>query len=258
MKVTAFYLANKVEEAARSYFSNSFVFSSRTIDVERSVDFRLGRASLQFFVHVDEQDRIPMGGMVFASVQEKDNKAAFQCRYHILPSGESKEFFLMMGADSEQYVHYSNLAQILRKHWEKKIDAYLPKGEEVPVMSDQPQSVEDEYDSLSPEEIEAITGVRPEPKAAAPAAVASKEPTSVHEQASEDEIQRLMGMMMGGGAQEPPSGPTFSMDEIEALTREAQQKDAGRGRKSDADDKPATEESDIMSAEDIWKQISGG
>ena len=165
----------------------------------------------------------------------------------------------MMGADSEQYVHYSNLAQILRQHWEKKIDAYLPKGEPAPVMSDEPQSVEDEYDSLTPEEIEAITGVRPEPKTAAPAA--APEAPSQDEQASEDEIQRLMGMMMGSVGKEEPepaSGGTLSMDEIEALAREArQQEQEASDRKSDAPDKPA-EESDAMSAEDIWKQISGG
>jgi len=262
MKVTAFHLANKVEEAAKSYFSNSFMFSSRTIDVERTADFRNGVASVQFFVHQDDGERIPMGVMEFDTVQERDNKVAFQCRYHILPSEESREFFLMMSADSEQYVHYSNLAEMLRKRWEMNIGAYLPAGSDgapAVMMEETPVGVDDEYDSLSPEEIEAITGVRPEPKGAA-----AKPAPSAEEAASEDDIQRIMGMMMGPEApkQESDDAP-LTLEEIEALAKEVQ----GQGTEDEVQPSgesveeiktPEEEKSaDEMSAEDIWKQISG-
>lgn len=263
MRVTAFHLAGKVEEAVKSYFSNSFVFASRTVDVERVVDFRKGISSLQFLLRGDDEEQIPMGGIEFATVQEKDGKVAFQCRMNIQPSGYAKQFFIMMGAENEQYVHYSNLAELLRKQWERHIEAYLPKGSDGMPMPIQEQSVDpdDEYEGLTPEEIEAVTGVRPQPKSSQAPSIkeddgeAFKGPET--DFANDDEIQRLMGMMAGGASEpEKNSGDddNMSLEQIEALTREA-----GAGADKDAPQEETSEkDADTMSAEDIWKQISGG
>jgi len=247
MKVTAFHLAGKVEEAARSYFSNSFVFASRTVDVDRVFDFRKGTATVQFFVH-DGPERVPMGGIEFFTIQERENKIALQCRTSVLPSEKNKQFFLILPSDVEQYSQYTRLADMLSKEWDRDVNSYLPKFEDAPPPPAAPQSVEDEYESLTPEEIEAITGVKPGPKTAVPEAKKSAAPEDA---ASDDEIQRLMGMMMGGGAahkEEAPSPGGMSMEEIEALTRDVQNQAP----------KPARTEADEMSAEDIWKQINGG
>lgn len=250
MKVTAFHLAGKVEEAARSYFSNSFVFSSRKIDVDRVFDFRKGSAAMQFFVH-DGPERVPMGGIEFFTIQDRDNKIALQCRTNVLPAEKSRQFFIILPSDQEQYSQYSRLAEMLSREWDADVNAYLPRHEDAPPPPAAPKTLDDEYASLSPEEIEAITGVKPEPKGAAPEAA---KPAASGDVASEDDIQRLMGMMMGGGAapapkEEAPAGG-MSMDEIEALTRQVQQ--------SAESAPPKAEEPSEMSAEDIWKQINGG
>jgi hypothetical protein len=265
MKVTAFHLANKVEEAARSYFSNSFVFSSRLVDVERIVDFNAGTAALQFFVHDGEQERVPMGGIEFATVQERDHKVAFQCRYNIQPSDFSRQFFMMLPAESEPYAQYARLAELLTKQWDKDVAAYLPKHEAPPPPPPEPMSVDDEYGSLTPEEIEAITGVKPEPKSAAPAQ--AEEKASAQAQADEDEIARLMNMMAAGpqaAAADDPNAP-MSLEQIEALAREVQQQEAPKRREpimkpapaKAAKEAPASQEDDL-SAEQIWKQLTGG
>ncbi len=268
MKVSSFHLAGKVEESVRSYLSNSFVFSTRNVEVDRVVDFRAGQTSLQFFMTDDNGERMPMGGMDFATVQERDGKIAFQCRMNVQPSGYVKQFFLMMGAESEQYVHYSNLAELLRKQWEKNIEAYLPKGGDgmpmMPIAATSEHDPDDEYEGLTPEEIEAVTGVRPQPKgvSAQPRFMpAEDKPLSAKEQADEDEIARLMSMM-SGIAQESSKEESgnMSMDEIEALAREvsAPPPAPSRGPKSKAKDPEPAQAEDIMSAEDIWKQITGG
>lgn len=273
MKVTAFHLANKVEEAVRSYFSNSFMFSSRTVDVERTVDFRKGNAALQFYLH-DGDEIVPMGGIEFATIQERDDKMAFQCRYTILPSNVSRQFFTIMPSNAEQYIQYARFAEIMSKSWDKDMNAYLPKnGEGVPQVVEAPKTLDDEYASLTPEEIEAITGVKPEPKGASAAPVkTAKEQADdaqgIVDAASEEEIQRLMGMMMGGGqpevdaAAEAPvepaassDSPMMSMEEIEALAKSVQQQG---DVKAEVPAKTEAESADAMSAEDIWKQINGG
>lgn len=280
MKVTAFHLAGKVEEAARSYFSNSFVFASRKIDIERTVDFRKGNASVVFFV-MDGPDRVPMGGLEINTIQERDRKVAFQCRSTILPSGEVERFFVIMPEDSEQYSQYTRIAGILSKKWDKAMDAYLPKNEEAPQEVEAPKSLDDEYASLTPEEIEAITGVKPEPKGApaqdkaAAAPVAGGDDMSVPDAASEEEIQRLMGMMMSGEQPAPgadkDASPIMSMEEIEALAKQAREEPAAAAgtkvakpepvAETDKPQEPADAEpsaADVMSAEDIWKQINNG
>lgn len=276
MKITAFHLAGKVEEAVRSYFSNSFVFSSRRTEVERVVDFRKGSASVAFFV-LDGPERVPMGGLEISTIQEKDGKVAFQCKSTILPSGESEKFFMILPEDVEQYSQYTKLASVLSNKWDKAMDAYLPRHEEAPAQATEgPQSLEDEYASLSPEEIEAITGVKPEPKAPVGAA-ASGGPSAgagddipAPDAASEEEIQRLMGMMMSG--EQPVPGAKkeepamMSMEEIEALAREVSggQNEAGdasaanQASTASAASAASTAEDDAMSAEDIWKQINSG
>jgi hypothetical protein len=241
MKVTAFHLVGKVEEAARSYFSNSFVFSSRKVDVERTVDFRKGSASLAFFVK-DGPERVPMGGIEINTIQERDRKVAFQCRSTILPSGDTERFFLILPEDVEQYSQYTHIASMLSDKWDKGIDAYLPKHEEMPQEKQEaPKSLDDEYASLSPEEIEAITGVKPAPKGAASAAAAPAPVTAAPandipapDAASEEEIQKLMGMMMSGEAQPAAPGPTggdagqiMSMEEIEALAKQVRETPEG-------------------------------
>jgi hypothetical protein len=280
MKVTAFHLAGKVEEAARSYFSNSFVFSSRKVDVDRTVDFRKGNASVAFFVK-DGPDRVPMGGLEINTIQERDDKVAFQCKSTILPSGEVEKFFVIMSENAEQYSQYTRIAGILTNKWDKAIDAYLPKNEEAPQAVEAPKSLDDEYASLTPEEIEAITGVKPEPQGApktdkAPAAPSAPQSAdvSVPDAASEAEIQKLMGMMMSG-EQTAPGGagkdasPIMSMDEIEALAKQAREAEAGAqgagapnvaASPSEAAPDKAAEatNADTMSAEDIWKQINNG
>jgi len=270
MKVTAFHLAGKVEEAARSYFSNSFVFSSRKIDVERTVDFRKGSASVAFFV-MDGPDRVPMGGLEINTIQERDHKVAFQCKSTILPSGDVERFFLIMPEDAEQYSQYTRIAGMLSSRWDKAMDSYLPKHEELPQQVEAPKTLDDEYASLTPEEIEAITGVKPEPRGAAPAGAPAAAPAAaadadmpVPDAASEEEIQRLMGMMMSG-EQPAPGGagkdasPIMSMEEIEAMARQSREEAPGGApapaSKPQAAEAPAE---DAMSAEDIWKQINSG
>ena len=305
MKVTAFHLVGKVEEAARSYFSNSFVFSSRKVDIERTVDFRKGAASLAFFVK-DGPERVPMGGIEINTIQEKDRKVAFQCRSTILPSGDTERFFLILPEDVEQYSQYTLIASKLSDKWDKGVDAYLPKHEEMPQEKQEaPKSLDDEYASLSPEEIEAITGVKPAPKGAAPAAAAPAPAEAAPagdipapDAASEEEIQKLMGMMMSGEAQPAApgaaggdAGQVMSMEEIEALAKQVRDTPEGgapaaapsanvapapavaapapaaeqsaapapaAAPAAPAAEKPADKPADEMSAEDIWKQINSG
>ncbi|GEM_PF-5829279 len=247
MKVTAFHLAGKVEEAARSYFSNSFVFSSRTIDVERTFDFRKGSAALQFFLH-DGDERVPMGGMEFVTIQDRDNKIALQCRTSVLPAERSQQLFMILPSDVEQYSQYTRLAGILGKEWEKDVDAYLPKNDTTPLpaVPETPPTVDDEYASLTPEEIEAITGVKP----SAPAPAPKNAPQASAGASGDDDVQRLVDMMSAGAAkEESPSEAPMSLEEIEALARQGQEPEAPAKK----DEGPLE-----MNVEDIWKQINGG
>jgi hypothetical protein len=248
MKVTAFHLAGKVEEAARSYFSNSFVFSSRTIDVERTFDFRKGSAALQFYIH-DGDERVPMGGMEFVTIQDRDNKIALQCRTSVLPAERNQQLFMILPSDAEQYSQYTRLAGILGKEWEKDVDAYLPKNDTTPLpaVSEAPPTVDDEYASLTPEEIEAITGVKPS-AAAAPAPKAASQ-SSAGPAAGDDDVQRLVDMMSAGAQTEAEAPAPLSMEEIEALARQGQEPEAPAKK----DEGPLE-----MNVEDIWKQINGG
>jgi hypothetical protein len=266
MKVTAFHMANKVEEAVRSHLLNSFVFSSRKIDVERTADFRNNVSTIQFYLH-DGDERVPMGGMEFVQIADTANKVALQCRCNVLPADVSQQFFLILPSDAEQYAQYTRLAELLHKQWDKDVNAYLPKNEEAPQAAQEaPKSLDDEYASLSPEEIEEITGVKPQPKTAQIVAKASPVPTMDTgdlNTASEDEIKRLMGMMMGAPdakadapADAQTSATAMSMEEIEALAREvSQQKDAPA---TAAEQKKTEAPEEQLSAEDIWRQINGG
>ncbi len=247
MKVTAFHLAGKVEEAARSYFSNSFVFSSRKIDVERTFDFRKGSAALQFYLH-DGDERVPMGGMEFVTIQDRDNKIALQCRTSVLPAERNQQLFMILPSDAEQYSQYTRLAGLLGKEWEKDVDAYLPKNETTPLPAapETPPTVDDEYASLTPEEIEAITGVKP--SAQAPATKAASQ-SSKGPEAGDDDVQRLVDMMSAGASAPAEAPAQFSMEEIEALARQGQEPEAPEKK----DEGPLE-----MNVEDIWKQINGG
>jgi hypothetical protein len=248
MKVTAFHLAGKVEEAARSYFSNSFVFSSRTIDVERTFDFRKGSAALQFYLH-DGDERVPMGGMEFVTIQDRDNKIALQCRTSVLPAERNQQLFMILPSDVEQYSQYTRLAGILGKEWEKDVDAYLPKNETTPLPAapEAPPTVDDEYASLTPEEIEAITGVKPSAPATPAPKAASQ--SSAGPAAGDDDVQRLVDMMSAGAHTEAEAPAPLSMEEIEALARQGQEPEAPANK----DEGPLE-----MNVEDIWKQINGG
>jgi hypothetical protein len=266
MKVTAFHMANKVEEAVRSHLLNSFVFSNRKIDVERTADFRNNISTLQFFLR-DGDERVPMGGMEFVQIADTANKVALQCRCNVLPADISQQFFLILPSDAEQYAQYTRLAELLHKQWDKDVNAYLPKNEEIPqVAQEAPKSLDDEYASLSPEEIEEITGVKQAPKTAKAVAMspAAAMTTGDLNTASENEIKRLMGMMMGEPAAQPGAhGVAMSMEEIEALAREVSQ-NVGKEAPAKAEPAPvavakkAEEPEAQMSAEDIWRQINGG
>lgn len=255
MKVTAFHMVNKVEEAARSYFSNSLLFGSRKVEAERVADFRKGRAAIQFFLNDGEdEERICMGGMEFEAIQEKENKVAFQCRYSIQPSGHSRQFFLMVPAHREPYSHYVKLVDLLRARWEKDVHAYLPKDNEgnaiMPSSGDSGE--DDEYEGLSADEIEAITGVRPSSKSDS-----REPPSSPSQNLDEDDIARLMGEL--GATETQPQqeeAASLSMDEIEALAREVAAESAATEENSVASEEAAPETE--LSAEDIWKQITGG
>lgn len=271
MKVTAFHMVNKVEEAAHSYFSNSLIFGSQTVHAERMVNFRRGHASLHFFLDRGEDaERVSMGGLDIESVQERDNKVAFQCRLTIQPTGESQQFFLMVTASREPFSQYTRIVDLLRVRWERNMNAYLPKGEDgMPALPAQPDE-DDEYEGLTAEEIEAVTGSRPAPRGTAAKSTAptrsapQPEPAGdTEEHLSADDIQRLMGMALGGGDGAPgaaddhdPTSGMMSLEDIEALTREFQPEPA-KPNKSKAAPPPEEEETEL-SAEDIWKQITGG
>jgi hypothetical protein len=264
MRVTAFHMANKVEEAVNSYFLNSMVFSGRKIDVERTSDFRNNVASLQFFLH-DGEERIPMGGIEFIMIAEQSGKVAIQWKSNILPSAVVNQAFLILSSSQEHYEQYAKLSDVLRKGWEKDVSAYLPKNEEPPPpVEEAPKSVDDEYASLSPEEIEAITGVKPEPKAASPVPAKQEQAAEATEVAGEEEIKKLMGMMINTPAQsgdKTGAAPVMSEADIAALAKEVQkqaeepavpvEKKPDEAKKEEAAD-------DEMSAEEIWKQINGG
>jgi hypothetical protein len=266
MKVTSFHMANKVEEAVQSYFINSFVFSSRKIDVERTADFRNNVTTLQFFLH-DGDERVPMGGIEFLTIAEQGEKIAIQWRSNILPAGTTNHSFMILSSGRDQYEEYTKLADILKKGWEKDINSYLPKNEELPPpVVEAPKTVEDEYASLSPEEIEAITGVKPEPKGA-PSAAAKEEKHD--ESASDDDIKRIMGMVNSSPAikheDKPaaasPASETLSEAEIAALAHEVAGQSTGSATTENVEPPPAKREessSEEMSAEDIWRQINGG
>jgi len=155
---------------------------------------------------------------------------------------------------------------LLRVRWEKNMQAYLPMGEDgMPVIPEQP-AADDEYEGLTPEEIEAVTGSRPQPKAAARPVARQPEPgPAPEEQLSADALQRLMGLALGGSEPEPapaddPTSGMMSLDEIEALTQQfnkpAEPKPSAR--RPAAKPQPAEEAETELSAEDIWRQISGG
>ena len=276
MRITAFHMASKVEEAVRSYFLNSFVFASRKIDVERTADFRNHIASLQFFLH-DGEEIVPMGGIEFSMIAEQSGKVAIQWKSKVLPAETANRAFMILSSGEEHCTEYTALADILKKQWEKDINSYLPKNEEAPPpVEEAPKSVEDEYASLSPEEIEAITGVRPETPAANQSIeeVKQKVDTLDTDAASEEEIKRLMGMMMNNptesnaGAKPADSGSGMSEEEIAALAKDVQQQAEKTVDSSTASETtapvPETEgkeeaaAEDQMSAEEIWRQINGG
>jgi len=227
-------MANKVEEAARSYFLNSFVFSSRKIDVERTSDFRNNIASIQFYLR-DGDERVPMGGIEFITIAEQSGKIAIQWKSSVLPANVSQQAFLILSSNQEHYDQYSKLAEVLKKDWEKDVNSYLPKNEEAPQqVQEAPKTVEDEYASLSPEEIEAITGVRP--GSDTPESAVSKE-GGQEDSVDEEEIRRMMGMRDQADA---PSVPGPVVRETPSVAKK--------------DDSV----SDEMSAEEIWRQINGG
>jgi hypothetical protein len=233
MKVTAFHMANKVEEAARSYFLNSFVFSSRKIDVERTSDFRNNVASIQFYLH-DGEERVPMGGIEFVTIAEQSGKIALQWKSNVLPSEVSKQSFMILSSNQEHYDQYSKLAEVLKSAWEKDMNSYLPKNEEAPpVVQEAPKTVEDEYASLTPEEIEAITGVRPEAKAEEPKPASGG---GQEENLSEEDIRKMMGMDESPAPSAKP--PAAVSDTTPSEKKEGM--------------------SEELSAEEIWRQINGG
>ena len=108
-----------------------------------------------------------------------------------------------------------------------------------------------------------MTGSRPAPKgSAAPQPAPAAEPVAGM---TEDEIQRLMGLALVPEADGPESGEApsgmMSLDEIEALTREFNQPpaEAPKPAKGRPPPNPKTAEAETeLSAEDIWKQITGG
>jgi hypothetical protein len=173
---------------------------------------------------------------------------------------------MIISSGKEQYEEYTKLADVLKKGWEKDVNSYLPKNEEAPPpVVEAPKTVEDEYASLSPEEIEAITGVRPEPKGSAPAAASDTKPD---ESASDDDIMRIMGMVNAPTAkhEEAPAPPAsdsgmLSEAEIAALASKVAKQSSDAATTENAATPPAKKEeppAEEMSAEDIWRQINGG
>lgn len=224
MKVTAFHLIQKIEEAASSYFSNSMIFSSQDVETERFVNFRRQSAAVSFYFERrkdGEMERVDMGSLAVETIQERDEKVAFQCRMNILPGGYEKEFFVLLPADREAYAEYMNFIDRMKVQWERNAQHYLPDLEMDELGTSMGSSSggsgggggssayafmqDDEYEGLTPEEIEAVTGVRP----GAP----SKSPKTAGDALSMDEIAALTG-----GGFEDDDGGGLSQEEIEALS----------------------------------------
>jgi hypothetical protein len=295
MKVTAFHLINKIEEASQSYFSNSMIFSSQKIGTDRIVDFRNQQAALTFFIdNGSEDENIEMGSIAVETVQEKEEKIAFQCSCDIQPSGFHDDFFMLLPSNREAYAQYMEFIDRMKKHWEKQPQHYLPSMDSSTALEDSSSSafpdMDDEYEGLTPEEIEAVTGVRP----------GASEDTSVSDDViSADELAALTGAEDDNASD---SDDNMSMEDLESLISSSQDDDESAADESESqelsegdiasmlggldeesappesqteelpeessapveektEDKSASTEGEgelEMSAEDIWKQISGG
>jgi hypothetical protein len=225
MRVTAFHLIQKIEEAAASYFSNSMIFSSQDVETERFVNFRRQSAALSFYLERrkgGEKERIDMGSLAVETIQERDEKIAFQCRMNILPSGQEKEFFVLLPTDREAYAEYMNFIDRMKVYWERNAQHYLPEmdEEEQAAFTAKTSNTgggsnsgyafmqDDEYEGLTPEEIEAVTGVRPGAK---------EPPKTAGDNLSMDEIAALTGGLFGA-PEDASGGGGLSQAEIEALS----------------------------------------
>jgi hypothetical protein len=299
MKVTAFHLVNKIEEASQSYFSNSMIFSSQKIGTSRLVNFRDEQAGLTFYIdNGSEDENIEMGTIAIETIQEKEDKIAFQCSYEVQPTGARDDFFMLLPSDREAYAQYMEFIDRLKKHWEKQPQYYLPAMDaNSSIEEDSSQALpemDDEYEGLTPEEIEAVTGVRP--------GAASSSPTE--DAISAEELAALTG---AGDEETSSNDDNMSMEDLESLIASSPEEDeaaTAEPEKSESEEElseddiaamlggnadskeeesvdvaepdPAAEVAETesppaeqaeatqeegeleMSAEDIWKQISGG
>jgi len=301
MKVTAFHLVNKIEEASQSYFSNSMIFSSQKIGTSRLVNFRSEQAGLKFYIdNGSEDENIEMGTIAIETIQEKEDKIAFQCSYEVQPTGAREDFFVLLPSDREAYAQYMEFIDRLKKHWEKQPQYYLPAMDANSSIEEESSQnlpeMDDEYEGLTPEEIEAVTGVRP----GAPSSDSSAE-----DAISAEELAALTG---AGEEETSSNDDNMSMEDLESLIASSPEEDEatpdesvksepeeelseddiaamlGGDDSSASEEEPANmaetspstevaetessstkktestqEEGELeMSAEDIWKQISGG
>ncbi|MBN2068972.1 MAG: hypothetical protein JW739_04980 [Opitutales bacterium] len=232
MKVTAFHLINKIEEASKSYFSNSMLFSGQKIGTRRVVDFHNEQVGLDFFVNrAPKGENVDMGSLAIETVQERDNKVAFQCRMEVLPSGDTESFFILLPSDREAYAEYMGFINRFKAYWEKQADKYLPPVDPNAIQDDSSSMsafADDEYEGLTPEEIEAVTGVRPG---------ASSKPAS-DDVMSDDELAALTGTGMPQESEPEP----MSMDDLESLIA---------GSQDNAQESPTEDEAHELSEDDI-------
>jgi hypothetical protein len=226
MQITAFHFVTQIERAAESYFMQSMIFSSQKIVNQRFINFRKRYAGLDFYREDEEGESEAMGSLLVETIQETSEKIAFKCYATCYPSKKNKQFFLLLPAHRESYTKPTEAFEVLRKLWEKDPTAYLPKGDwsaAAPASIKASDPALDEYEGLTADEIEEITGVRP----GASKSGKSSTPERASSSANVDDFSNL------------------SINEIEALMKDGVPEE-------DEDD--STE----LSVEDIWKQISGG
>jgi len=125
MRVTAFHVVRRIEEAALEYFSTAPLFQGREIVTSRLVDFRRGTAGIQFFL---QDTDACVGGLEVDTVQEDEEKVAFQCRFVVKPSGVNGQHFLMNRVNREPDELCQKLLQSMVRAWEADSNEYATKA----------------------------------------------------------------------------------------------------------------------------------